>query len=332
MATIADVAARAGVSGSTVSHTLNCTRFVAPALQARVLAAVSELGYRHNALARSLRTGKSELLALVIPDLTNPYYPEVARGVQDAADDRGYAVVIYSSDRRLDREQRFLLKADERQFDGVVFDPADASPQILSTLAQLRLPMVLVGSRIDSPAYDRVLVGPRGAYEPVRHLLAAGHRRIGLIGGPPSVHGRPAKATGYIAALGDAGIAPDPAMMVDADYTREGGARAMQVLLGRTSASGGHLTAVFAANDLMAIGALDVLHAAGIRVPEEMAVAGYDDIPQAAFTSPPLTTVAVPKYEIGRRAVGLLLERMQDPDLPPRRVELANQLIVRASA
>jgi len=152
MATIADVAARAGVSGSTVSHTLNGTRFVAPALQARVLAAVSELGYRHNALARSLRTGKSELLALVIPDLTNPYYPEVARGVQDAADDRGYAVVIYSSDRRLDREQRFLLKADERQFDGVVFDPADASPQILSTLAQLRLPMVLVGSRIDSPA------------------------------------------------------------------------------------------------------------------------------------------------------------------------------------
>lgn len=332
MATIADVAARAGVSGSTVSHTLNGTRFVAPALRERVLTAVSELGYRHNALARSLRTGKSELLALVIPDLTNPYYPEVARGVQDAADNHSYAVVIYSSDRRLEREQRFLLKADERQFDGVVFDPADASPQILATLAQLHLPLVLVGSRIDSPEYDRVLVGARGAYEPVRHLLAAGHRRIGLIGGPPSLNGRPAKATGYSAALADAGIASEPALMVEADYTRAGGAAAMRRLLEQASSMTDRLTAVFAANDLMAIGALDILHGAGIRVPEDIAVVGYDDIAQAAFTGPPLTTVAVPKYEIGQRAVEMLLERIQDPSLPPRRVELPHRLIVRASA
>lgn len=263
MATIADVAARAGVSGSTVSHTLNGTRVFAPALRERVLAAVSELDYRHNALARSLRTGKSELLALLIPDLTNPYNPEVARGVQDEA---------------------------------------DASPQILGTLAQLRLPMVLVGSRIDSPQYDRVLVGARGAYEPVLHLLAAGHRRIGLIGGPPSVQGRSAKATGYVAALGDAGIAPDPTTMADADYTREGGARAMKALLERTSASGERLTAVFAANDLMAIGALDVLHTAGIRVPEEMAVVGYDDIPRARIPTPEGGSVT----STGRASIGLV--------------------------
>lgn len=332
MATMADVASRAGVSVSTVSHVFNRTRFVSRELAERIHAAAAELGYRHNAVARSLRTGKTHLLALIIPDVSNPYYPEVARGVQDAADARDYAVVLCNTDRRVDLELRFLEMAESRQFDGVVLDPAGPHPSILATLRELKVPVVLVGSRIDEPAFDRVLIGAQGAYAPVRHLLAKGHRRIALIGGPPSASGRPAKATGYLAALADAGVQADERLMVQADYTRAGGAAAMRALLSLGPRGVPRFTAVFAANDLMAIGALDALREAGLRVPEDVAVAGYDDIAQAAFTTPALTTVAVPKYELGKRSVELLLDRIGGSEGPPRRVELPHTLVIRSSA
>jgi LacI family transcriptional regulator len=325
---IKDVGRVAGVSISTVSHVLNRTRYVSPALRTRVEAAVADLGYRHNGLARGLRTRRTETVGLIIPDVSNPYYPQLARGVQDAADAAGFAVFVCNSDRRPDNEAR-----------------------LLAALARYQQPVVLVGSRIDAthvPGADVVQMAPEGGRTAVAHLLQRGHRRIGLIAGPPRGGGapgegtgdRPAKSGGYFAALADAGIAPDAALLVSGDYTRAGGRAAMERLLALPP--GRRPTAVFAGNDLMAIGALLALRAAGLGVPGDVAVVGYDDIPEAAVTCPALTTVAVPKYEMGRVAADLLLARIAHrrgaaggtvPGAPPapRRVVLPCRLTVRES-
>ncbi|HEX2037219.1 MAG TPA: LacI family DNA-binding transcriptional regulator [Chloroflexota bacterium] len=308
---IKDVSRAAGVSISTVSHVLNGTRYVSAELRRRVEEAISRLDYRHNGLARSLRTRRSYAVGLIIPDVTNPYYPQIARGVQDTAAAAGYWVFLCNSDRRPETEVRLLTALEQRRVDGVLLDASWPTPDLLQAIRRAAVPVVLVGSRIDEPDLDVVTVAPNGGLEAVRHLIGAGHRRIGLIGGPPvgpPVSGgtRLAKAGGYLLALEEAGLPLDPQLIVQGDYTREGGAAAMERLLALPEPP----TAVFAGNDLMAIGALAAARRAGRRVPQDVAVVGYDDIPEAAATTPALTTVAVPKYEMGTAAATLLLERL----------------------
>jgi LacI family transcriptional regulator len=328
---IKDVSRAAGVSISTVSHVLNGTRFVSPALQERVRAAVVELDYRQNGLARSLRTRQSFALGLVIPDVSNPYYPQIARGVQDAAAGKGYWVFLCNSDRRPESEIRLLDALEQRRADGVILDASGPDPALLAALRRASVPVVLVGSRIDEPDLDVVTVAPNGGYEAVRHLLRSGRRRVALITGPP-VPGqtRPGKARGYLQALEEAGVTAEPALIVDGGYTREGGQEAMRRLMALPQPPDG----IFAANDLMAIGALAAARTVGRRVPEDVAIVGYDDIPEAAVTSPALTTVAVPKYEMGRAAAEVLLERLgKDRDQgEPKRIVLPYQLVVRETA
>ncbi len=307
-ASIKDVSLAAGVSISTVSHVLNRTRYVSDGARERVQRAIAELDYRHNGLARSLRTRQSYAIGLIIPDVTNPYYPQIARGVQDAAAEAGYWVFVCNSDRRPEVEVQLLGALEERRVDGVILDASGAAAPLLTAIRRAALPLVLVGSRIDEPDLDVVTVAPNGGYAAVRHLLDLGHRRVALIGGPPAPgQHRPAKAGGYLQALAEAGIDLDEALIVPGDYTREGGAAAMQRLL----ATARPPTAVFAGNDLMAIGALAVARRSGRRVPQDVAVVGYDDIPEAATTVPALTTVRVPKYEMGLAAAGRLLERLR---------------------
>jgi LacI family transcriptional regulator len=346
MVSMKEVSRRAQVSISTVSHVLNKTRHVSPSLRQRVEAAVAELGYRQNGLARSLRTRQSYTLGLVIPDVSNPYYPQLARGVQDAADAAGYSVFLCNSDRRAANEVRLLLALEQRRVDGIILDASGPDAALLDALHRRTFPLVLVGSRIDAAGFDTVKMASHGGYDAVRYLLSRGHRRIGLIGGPPvPASDRLAKAGGYLLALSEAGIAAEMALMVEGDYTREGGRTAMERLL----AVEPPVTAVFAGNDLMAIGAMAAARAAGLSLPGEMAVVGYDDIPEAAVTSPALTTVAVPKYDMGRLAAELLLQRIAeqadhgaalaagDGDVRPvatrpRVVELPHHLVERASA
>lgn len=335
---IKDVSRTAGVSISTVSHVLNGTRYVSPALRARVQDAIQRLDYRHNGLARSLRTRQSYTIGLIIPDVSNPYYPQLARGVQDAADEAGYSVFLCNSDRRPENEVRLLAALEGRRVDGVILDAGGPNEGLLATLHSTAVPVVLAGSRVDDPAFDVVTVASNGSYDAVRHLLARGHRRIGLIAGPrvapaPLESGgetgvRLAKASGYLQALAEAGIAPDLRLIVEGDYTRESGLTAMRRLLTLHAPP----TAVFAGNDLMAIGALSAARTAGRRVPEDVAIVGYDDIPEAAVTLPALTTIAVPKYDIGRAAAALLLERVaarEESEHSPRRVVLPYQLVIR---
>ena len=336
---IKDVSRAAGVSISTVSHVLNRTRYVSDEARERVERAIAQLNYRHNGLARSLRTRQSYALGLIIPDVSNPYYPQLARGVQDAAAAAGYWVFLCNSDRTPENEVRLLEALEERRVDGVILDAGGPDAALLAALQRTAVPVVLVGSRIDDAALDVVTVAPNGGYAAVRHLLERGHRRIGLIAGPPVTGGegernggaRPAKAGGYLQALQEAGITPERSLMVQGDYTREGGQAAMHRLLSLAEAP----TAVFAGNDLMAIGALHAAREAGRRVPGDVALIGYDDIPEAAVTSPALTTIAVPKYEMGRAAGELLLERIQTRESrenvsrAPRHVVLPFELRVR---
>lgn len=328
---IKDVSRVAEVSVSTVSHVVNGTRFVSPELRQRVERAIERLDYRHNGLARSLRTRQSYAIGLIIPDVSNPYYPQLARGVQDAADAAGYSVFLCNSDRNAQNELRLLTALEQRRVDGAILDAAGPAPPLLEALRRRSFPIVLVGSRIETADIDVVRMAPRGGYEAVRHLVSKGHRRIALIGGPPAPPSdRPAKAAGYLQAHQEFGIKVDPALVLPGDYTRESGYRGMMHLLSLANPP----TAAFAGNDLMAIGAMMALHAAGRRVPKDVAVAGYDDIPEAAITFPPLTTVAVPKYEMGRVAAELLLRRLGngegEPDAP-QRVELQHHLIIRGS-
>ena len=334
---IKDVSRAAGVSISTVSHVLNRTRFVSDGARERVERAIAQLDYRHNGLARSLRTKQSYAIGLIIPDVSNPYYPQVARGVQDAAAAAGYWVFLCNSDRSPQNEVRLLEALEQRRVDGVILDAGGPDQALLAALHRAAVPVVLVGSRIDDAALDVVTVAPNGGCDAVRHLLARGHRRIGLIAGPPvsfatsRASARLAKAGGYLQALAEASIAPDPALMVQGDYTREGGQAAMRRLLALDVPP----TAIFAGNDLMAIGALHAARAAGRRVPEDLAIVGYDDIPEAAVTSPALSTIAVPKYEMGHAAGELLLERIaarDASDRAPRHVVLPYSLCVRETS
>jgi len=293
--------------------------------------AVAHFGYRQNGLARSLRTRQSYALGLVIPDVSNPYYPQIARGVQDAAAEAGYWVFLCNSDRRPESEIQLLEALEQRRADGVILDASGPDPALLAALRRLSVPVVLVGSRIEAPDLDVVTVAPNGGYEAVRHLVRAGRRRITLIAGPPvSKQGRPAKARGYLQALEEAQIVFDPALIVEGGYTREGGQEAMRRLLAMEQPP----DAVFAANDLMAIGALAAARAAGKRVPDDVAIVGYDDIPEAAITSPALTTVSVPKYEMGRAAAEMLLERLGSGGAREqgRQIVLPYHLVVRETA
>ncbi len=339
---IKDVSRAAGVSTSTVSHVLNRTRFVSDEVRGRVERAILQLNYRHNGLARSLRTRQSYAIGLIIPDVSNPYYPQLARGAQDAAAAAGYWIFLCNSDRAAQNEVRLLEALEQRRVDGVILDAGGPDAALVAALHRASVPVVLVGSRIEDPALDVVTVAPNGGGDAVRYLLARGHRRVGLIAGPPmpsagtmggSAAGgaRLVKAGGYVQALAEAGIAPDPSLMVQGDFTREGGHAAMRHLLALDAPP----TAVFAGNDLMAIGALSAARGAGRRVPEDVAIVGYDDIPEAAVTTPALTTVAVPKYEMGRAAAQLLLERIAaraDGDRPARRVVLPYTLVTRETA
>ena len=334
---IKDVSRAAGVSISTVSHVLNRTRYVSDEARERVERAIAQLDYRHNGLARSLRTKQSYAIGLIIPDVSNPYYPQVARGVQDAAAAAGYWVFLCNSDRTPQNEVRLLEALEQRRVDGVILDAGGPDAALLAALHRAAVPVVLVGSRIDDASFDVVTVAPNGGYDAVRHLLGRGHRRIGLIAGPPVASGettaggggaRLAKAGGYLQALAEAEIPAELALMVQGDYTREGGQAAMRHLLALDTPP----TAVFAGNDLMAIGALHAARAAGKRVPEDVAIVGYDDIPEAAVTSPALTTISVPKYEMGHAAGKLLLERIgarDEGERSPRHVVLPYALRVR---
>ncbi|HEY8446964.1 MAG TPA: LacI family DNA-binding transcriptional regulator [Thermomicrobiales bacterium] len=328
MATIKEVAARAGVSPGTVSHTLNGTRRVDPETRARVLAAARELGYRPNGLARGLRRRESRAIGLLVPDNSNPVFADIARGIEDAVYEEGYNVILCNSDQSEEKEDRYLDALLSKRVDGLILASGSSRPDVIRRVIEAGVPLVVIpGVLTDFPA-DHVLGDDvTGGRIAAKYLLDLGHRRIGYIAGPRVGTVSSGRAEGFREVLAEAGVALPEDAIVGGDFRVGGGEAAMAELLRRDLG----LTAVFAANDLMAIGAIKLLRRAGIRVPEDISIIGLDGIWIGEVISPALTTVAQPIAEAARVSTRLLFERMRQPDLPPRRILLSPTLIERES-
>ncbi|MFQ5856494.1 MAG: LacI family DNA-binding transcriptional regulator [Anaerolineae bacterium] len=313
--TIIDVAKRAGVSKTTVSRVISGDgSSVREATRRRVEAAIEELGYERNAVAGSLRTDCTYIVALVIPDITNPFWPEVARGVQDVLESEGYAVVLANSDWDARREHEFLAMARRNRFDGIIISPVAVTND---ELVAGNIPAVILGLGTDYPDVDMVANDSyAGTTLALEHLFSLGHRRIGLISGLSRRTSRSSRLTSYLDFLQQHDLPEQDELIVKCPYGQEFGHQSMKELLSLDRPP----TAVMASNDILAIGALQAIHEAGLQVPQDVAIVGMDDIYAASVTAPPLTTVAKRKYEQGWRAGTFLLERIEGkaPETPRR--------------
>jgi LacI family transcriptional regulator len=326
--TIRDVATRAGVSPTTVSHVINDTRPVSADLRSRVEAAMAELGFQPNALARSLRRKRTHTLGLIVPDSANPFFAEVGRGIEDTSFASGFSVILCNSDGDPTRELLYIDLLIQKQVDGVLLVPTGKQDELAATLRTRNIPVVVIDRDVPDAPIDRAHIdNSAGAYLATRHLLELGHRRIGYIGGPPHLSPVPYRSAGYRQALHEAGIPIDEELVVDGNFRDIGGYTGAQALLALADPP----TAIFAGNDLMAIGALAAAREASIDVPHNLSIMGFDDIHLAGYINPPLTTIAQPKYELGVIAAQLLFERLAQPDLPPQRRLLQAVLVVRQS-
>jgi LacI family transcriptional regulator len=325
--TIIDVARVAGVSKSTVSRVIRGNdSLVSEATHAKVLEAIEQLGYERNAVAGSLRTNQTFTIALVIPDIVNPFWPEVARGVQDVLSPEGYALVLACSDWDEQREREYLAMARRNRFDGLMVNPAGLTNRELKAAG---MPIVVLG--LGGGPFEFDAVGSdsyTGTTIALDYLLELGHRRIGMISGQSNRMTRSSRLASYLDFHRDRALAIDDQLIVECPFDQECGRQSMQQILVASPPP----TAVFAANDILAIGALHAIHEAGLRVPEDISIIGMDDIYAVSVTTPPLTTIAKHKYDTGRQAATFLLERMQGPAPPePRRHEEACRLVIRGS-
>ncbi len=328
MPTIREVASRAGVSPTTVSHVINNTRFVSAEARQRVLDAMAELNYRPNVLARSLRRGETRTLGLILPDSANPFFAEIARAIEDAAFGAGYNVILGNSENQLDKEQVYVDVLVNKQVDGLIFlASGDHSPS-LEQLVHDGLPVVVVDRRLSGLEVDTVLTDNlQGGLTAARYLLELGHRRIACITGPSNLTPSAERVIGFRRALEEHGLSVDEALIRKGDFHPHSGYRAAAELLGCQPRP----TAIFVCNDMMAIGALRALSEAGLRVPHDCSLVGFDDIELASYITPPLTTIRQDKTALAEAAVQLLLERIAEPDLPARTRILPTRLIERLS-
>ena len=328
MATIREVAESAGVSYATVSHVINNTRLVSPETRERVLAAMNALNYRPNALARSLRQGKTNTLGLVLPDSANPFFAEISRSIEDEAFKKGYSVFLCNTELDTQRELFYVDVLSKKQVDGIVFVAAGDQADSLEFLVGRNMPVVMIDRDVPSVEVDAVLTDNQlGGYLATHHLLELGHRRIACISGPSSITPSAERMIGYRKALEEAGLPYDEKLILRGDYHAQSGMEITHSILKMNPRP----TAIFALNDLMALGALRAAAEDGCTVPGDLAVVGYDDLEIARFTNPPLTTIAQPKKEIGVKAIELLVDRISRKDRSPTRLVLPPELIVRRS-
>ena len=325
-ATIMDVARHAGVSIATVSRAIHGSPLVNAHTRLRVEQAMVKLNYAPNVVARGLVTRRTQAIGLVITSMADPFFPPIVQGVEETALDHGYSVLLCTSNNDPARELAVAKLLKEHRVDALIVASSRVGGLYQSHLEDISVPLVLInneqrGAYIYSVGTDDV-AGGRLA---VTHLLGLGHRAIGYIHGPLLKQSTHDRYRGYCTSLGESGISPDPSQVVVGDGQAEGGQRAMQILLQRQPRP----TGVFCFNDLTALGALRAIRSAGLVVPRDVSVVGYDDIALAAYAEPPLTTVAQQTYELGRRAMLLALDLLAGKECAS--ITLPAMLIERAS-
>ncbi len=336
--TLKDVAVLAGVHPATASRALNDeTRLLVRRETAeRVIAAADSLGYRPNTVARSLRTRRSHTVGVLIPDLTNPLFPPIVRGIEDRLAAEGYVALIGNTDSDLDRERLVFERMRARHVDGFVCATAHLSSPVLAEAAEAGMPVVLVNRHAEGYGMHCVSVdNERGIAMAVEHLAGLGHRRIAHIAGPQDVSTGLSRYQGFLTAMAAHGLTVDPALVVHARaYSLEEGDRCCRELI----AAGSGCTAIAAANDMLAVGCYAALEAAGLSCPRDISVVGFNDMPFIDRLRPPLTSVSFPHYQVGAEAGRLILEQIaasaEDrpaPGEPGKILYLAPELKVRGS-
>jgi DNA-binding LacI/PurR family transcriptional regulator len=303
MANIVDVALKAKVSIATVSRVVNkSTHKVNSATQQRVLEAIRELDYRPNALAKSLLMKKTMTAGIIIPDISNPYYAEIVRGIQDMADHHGYAVILLNTDRNPDWIMKHIYFLREKAVDGIIFSGGVIhGEKILSSLKELEDRVVVIGRhKVGFSAVTMDNMG--GATKAAQHLIDLNHKRIGFIGGPDKSISSKERLSGYRTALTQNGFAVDKELIRKGDLTPMSGYLAAKEMLKDRS-----VTAIFTANDQMAFGAIRAAKERGIKVPQDLSVVGFDNIPFSFYFDPSLTTVEIPMYQLGSAAMEMLV-------------------------
>lgn len=338
MTTIRDVAKRAGVSPITASRALRGSGYVSAETRSRVELAAAELRYVPNMLANSLRSNRTQTLALVLSDITNPFWTTVARGVEDEASTHGYNVIFCNTDEDAAKQARYLALLLRRRVDGVLLVPTDGAPAAVHELQAHRVEVVLLDRHIPGCAVDTVRGDSlHAACQLVEHLLALGHRRIAILTGPRDISTAQERVQGYCAALAAAGIAVDPPLIFFGAYSVDSGQAMARLALARRPRP----TALFAANNFIAVGALRALNECGLHVPDDVSLVSFDDLPFSYTREPFLTVAAQPAYALGQTAARLLLERLAAPTAgngpiagngpAPRHIVLPTEIIVRAS-
>jgi len=332
MVTIREVARQAKVSVGTVSNVLAGSVSVRPELRRRVDEVMRALDYHPNQIARSLKTRQTKTLGMVISDITNPFYPQIVRGAEEAALHHSYLLFILNTDENSDRERRALATLRARKVDGLLLTVAPGLED-LSHVAQFRdsgLPIVCLDRSVPGIDLDLVRVdNAHGARMCIQHLLSRGHRRIGLLGGSPGVETAQLRLDGYQQALADARLPVDLKLVRHGDFRLDSGYRLSKEMLLETSPP----TALFASNAMMGFGALKAIHELGLRCPEDVALAVFDEVPFGDVIQPRLTVVSQPAYEMGRLGTELLIARLEGREQSPNPVHLtlAPELLVRHS-
>jgi len=331
-----DVARLAGVSRATVSYVINDRTGgnvrISEETRRRVLEAVEKLGYQPNVTARSLRTRRTQLLSVMVPDLTNAFYPLLIRGAQAVADEQDYQILVYDSNDSPARERAFVSAMLRRWVDGVILVTFHLQAEDVARLTRVGIPVVAVGGRLRTAEVDVVATRERLAvHEVMRHLIGLGHRRIAHMAGPQDTPPGKVRLQGYREALAEAGIPYDESLVRYGTFQRKGVADMVSSLFPQSGRED-HPTALFAANDVMAIEVIRTLIRQGWRVPEDVAVCGFDNVPEAELVVPSLTTIGQDAQAMGQRAAELLLGRLNGQEQTKvHRVSVPYHLMIRES-
>jgi len=326
---IEDVARRAGVSTATVSRVLSGKPYVSDALRQRVLETIQELDYRPSRVARSLRVQRSSIIGLIISDIQNPFFTSVVRAVEDVAQQRGYAVFLCNSDEDVDKELTYIELMLAEQVAGMIVSPTASSNEVYRRLVEQRVPVVAIDRRVDGVPMDTVVSdNVQAACAVVSHLIENGYRRIGAILGIPDASTGAERYQGYVTALAHYGMPLLPELVRSGLPRSQNGYELTLDLLAQSQPP----DAIFTGNNLLTIGALRAIHEVGLGIPDDVALAGFDEMDWMFLVKPALTVVMQPAYEMGQRAAELLLERIVDPDRAPQAVVLQPTVKVRESS
>jgi len=325
---IKEVAARAKVSTATISRTVNRSELVDPRTAERVWQAIRELGYYPNTQARALVSGRSRMFGLIISDIANPFFPELVKGFENAAIAHGYEVIVANTDYKSDRMSVCVRRMIERQVDGVAIMTSELDRVLLDELSKRRVPIVFLDVGSVKPRISNLAVNyNQGIRESVRHLVSLGHERIGFISGPLTLKSARTRRSAFLSCLRQSGIGDRQQIVIEGNHRIDGGQQAMRQMLQLPNRP----TALLTSNDLTAIGALFAISSAGLKVPDDISVIGFDDIELSQFTHPPLTTVRLSRDELGSKAFDALYRSAEGLSKSGKEYKISTSLVLRGS-